>query len=104
MIINDGYLLLFFDFPSENNYEKQKYNKFIINITKNGYILLQKSVYYKYLRELKMLEYEIDKLKKESIKNANIKAIRLTRKQFECMINLSGNTPDINISNTLVEY
>lgn len=83
MIVNDGYLILFYDVPMITQNEKRCYNRFREVLIKNGFYMFQESVYYKYIRELKYSNRFIDNIRLIAPDNSNVKGIFLTKKQFE---------------------
>lgn len=89
-MINDGVAFVIFDVPINSKDNVRKYNAFHNNLIKNGYIMYQKSIYYKYLRNNKY--YIREQLIIHKIKiDGNIKMLLLTMKEFKNIINISGN-------------
>lgn len=101
MVVNDGYLIVLFDLPVKTKEERKRYSRFRRNLLKNGYLMLQKSIYYKYIRELRALDIEKNKIHKYCPMEGNIKIIRLTKKQFESIASILG---DKRIDNTFIDY
>ncbi|MDR2201306.1 MAG: CRISPR-associated endonuclease Cas2 [Clostridiales bacterium] len=57
--MRDCVILVSFDLPSQNSAQRSDNNYFRRNLIKSGYSLLQKSVYYRHIRNSSMREYEI---------------------------------------------
>lgn len=93
--MNKGYyrkmrLLLFYDLPSVEKEDVTINNRFLKNIRKLGFTMLQYSVYSKSLTNQSDLEKVIKKLKLIIPKKGNIIIIKLTEKQYNDMIYLKG--------------
>ena len=104
MILNDGYVFVMFDLPINTKEEKFQYTKFRKNLIKNGYVMFQQSIYQKYIRELKSIDYERHFIVDISPKNGNIRLFKMTKKQFESIEIICGDKLDTQISDNYVEY
>ena len=78
-------MLLFFDLPRETSKEVREANRFVKELKKEGFIMLQESVYCKLL--LNMSGFESARKKIEKIKPAkgDIMLLTITEKQFGSM-------------------
>jgi len=99
-INNTNSFNLTYDLPQKAKKDKRYYNKFKKDLTKNGYGLFQKSVYLKYLRNIRYYKLEINKIKKIIDPDiGDIKILPLTINQFNNIENITNNTNTYNIKN-----
>lgn len=104
MIINDGYLILLFDIPTLTSDDKKVYTRFHKGIIKLGFLMYQKSIYIKYIRELKMVSYEINKLNDIAPNVGDVRVIKLTKRQFDSIIIICGVEYKDTFSADFIEY
>jgi len=104
LIYNDGYILLFYDCPMVTKEDIRNYNRFRKKLVNLGYLMLQNSVYYKYIRDLKRIEFEINKIKTISISDSNVIALKITNKQFLNINIIYGLFNLIDRSENYLEY
>lgn len=104
MIINDGYIFLFYDLPMKTKKDYKKYAIFRSRIVNRGYIMLQESVYYKYLRDLKHKNDEDKFIKSIAINKSNIISLKLTSLQFNNIEKICGDFNLKDLSTNIVEY
>ncbi len=97
-------LLLLFDLPSVEAYEKKEYLTFRKSLLKNGYIMVQFSVYMKSLNTQVKIENEVQKIKKYIPKNGNIRILSITEKQYQNMYLLLGNKKINEVYNNTERY
>lgn len=97
--------ILFFDLPVEKVTQQREYRKFVKIIKKNGFYMLQKSVYVKMGIDIQAIEGTIEKIKKSMPKEGNIFVLTVTEKQFSSMEFLlgQGETTVINNDERFVE-
>ncbi len=84
-------ILLMFDLPSQEDYEKKEYRIFHKNLIKNGFVMIQFSVYVKAINSYSKINREINKLRKNIPKNGNIRVLSVTEKQYQDMILILGH-------------
>lgn len=72
-------IIVFFDLPSVTYVDQKEYNKFLI---KNGYIMMQESVYTKLALNNSIVISERDKLKKNKPSKGLVQLLVITEKQF----------------------
>ncbi len=93
-------VLLFFDLPIEKASERRAYTKFRKNLIKEGFLMMQKSVYVKLVlnaSEVNLLKGRINKYKpKEGI----VQILVITEKQFNTIEYIVGNKQINTIDNT----
>ena len=82
--------LLFFDLPSISKEEKRNYSKFVKEIKKIGFIMMQESVYVKLsLNDIAALQ-TITKVKKILPPNGNVSTLTITESQFSKINHMMG--------------
>lgn len=99
-------LLLLYDLPSVEKEDITINNRFLKDIKKIGFIMLQYSVYSKSLTNQSDLEKVLKKLKQVIPKKGKIILFKLTEKQYDDMIYLKGekNTYEIIVGSNNVVY
>ncbi len=75
-------IMIIFDLPTVESYEKKEYRQFRKELIKNGYIMIQFSVYLKSFNHQIKLNDEVIKISKYIPKSGNIRAILLTEHQW----------------------
>ena len=83
-------ILLFFDLPVMTSKQRREYRIFSKNLIKNGYIMMQESVYSKLVINYESSKAEIERLKKNVPKEGMIQCLIITEKQFAGIINVLG--------------
>lgn len=97
-------LFLFFDLPSKEDYEKKDYRIFHNALVRNGYIMMQFSVYVKATNSFSKIKREIDKLRKYIPKSGNIRIISVTETQYANMEIILGHKNINEIYNNTKRY
>ena len=97
-------ILLLFDLPSVEAYEKKEYRIFKQALVKNGYTMMQFSVYMKPINGQIKVESEIKKLSKYLPDSGNIRLIQVTEKQYQEMYMILGNKKINEIYNNSERY
>lgn len=97
-------LLLFYDLPNTESYETKEYNQFRKSLLRNGYTMIQFSVYMKTINTQTKIEQEIKKIVKCLPNNGNIRVIAVTEKQYENMYILVGKKKINEIYNNTERY
>ena len=88
--------LLFFDLPTLTAANRRSYRKFVKLLKKNGFYMLQESVYCKMSIDKQSADATLAKLKKEIPSDGNIMMLTVTEKQFASMdILLGESTSDV---------
>ena len=88
--------LLFFDLPTITDKDKKAYRKFVKEIKKIGFYMIQESVYVKLSIDRQVMESAINKVKKVSPPNGSIMILSVTEKQFSQMnIIIGDNLTDV---------
>jgi len=75
-------LVLFFDLPVETSVNRRDYRKFVKEIKKLGFYMLQESVYVKLGVDSRASDSALEKVKKFLPNEGNIAVLTITEKQF----------------------
>ncbi len=85
--------ILFFDLPSITSTEQRNYRKFVKNIKKLGFYMIQESVYVKLSIDFQSVNATIDKIKSFVPPKGSIMTLNVTEKQFASLEILLGDNP-----------
>lgn len=89
-------MLLFFDLPMLTSKEQKAYRAFIKAIKKEGFYMLQESVYIKLAINQQVVDSVKNKIKKSLPDNGSIMLLSITEKQFSSIDFLLGeNKTDV---------
>ena len=83
-------LILFFDLPSVTKEEKRLYSRFVKFIKKNGFYMLQESVYVKLAINKQIIDSTIDKVNRILPSDGYVIVLPVTEKQFNNMTIMIG--------------
>lgn len=83
-------LLVFFDLPTETNEDKRNYRKFHRTLIKNGFMMLQESVYCRMLITPTAERAAMDVIRKNKPPSGSVQMLSVTEKQFSKMEHLVG--------------
>ena len=97
-------IMIMFDLPSKEDYEKKEYTVFRKNLIKNGYIMMQFSVYIKCVTMQNKTEQEINKIKNFIPQNGNIRVIEISENQYKNMRIILGNKNENEKYNSVDRY
>lgn len=97
-------LILFFDLPTREDYERKDYQSFRKTLIKNGYVMLQFSVYVKATNSFSKVKREMQKIKKDLPRAGNIRMIAITEKQYLNMEIILGHKNINEIYNNTERY
>lgn len=97
-------MLLFFDLPMITNEEKRNYIKFRKHLIKNGFFMLQESVYCKLVLNPTVANSVMKNLEENKPPQGLIQMLIITEKQYEKMIILLGESSSevLNTDNRMV--
>ena len=88
-----------FDIPVEPEESKKEYTKFRKFLLKDGFIMMQYSIYSRFCHNESDCEKHIQRVKRNASKYGNIRILKTTERQYENMIILNGGlTYQENIS------
>lgn len=98
-------VLVFFDLPVETYEDKRQYRVFREFLVKNGFIMMQKSIYYKIALNPQIANSIKTVVKQNLPKNGVVQLLCVTEKQFASIDYLLGdkNTDIVDSENRLVE-
>ncbi len=89
-------IIVFFDLPTETNEDKRAYGKFRKALVKNGFIMMQESVYTKLLTTPAVENSVKNLINKNKPERGIVQALTITEKQFAKMDFIVGeHTSDI---------
>ncbi len=83
-------VLVMFDMPTQTKRDRKEYTKFRTKLIKNGYIMLQYSVYMRICKGVASANNHINRLNLILPPRGHIRALILTEKQFDNMKILVG--------------
>lgn len=106
MIYNFMRLILFFDLPMVTKFEVRIYNQFRKYLIKNGYIMMQFSVYCKIFPNRDAAVKHVQILRKNIPNQGHIRIMVVTEKQFsriEIIVGGKSNQEDIVNSDSFIK-
>lgn len=83
-------LMVFFDLPTETAPQRRAYSHFHRFLLKNGYLMLQKSVYSKLAIDGRMFSSLLARLEANKPPEGVVQAMLVTEKQYESIICIVG--------------
>lgn len=83
-------LLVFFDLPTNTDEDKRNYRRFRKTLLKNGYIMLQESVYCRMFITPSAEKTSMDIIRKNKPLSGTVQMLSVTEKQFSKMEYLVG--------------
>ena len=94
-------LICFFDLPTETSVERREYRKFRVELIKNGFSMIQYSVYVRTCPHREYSKKFEKKLREFVPQSGNIRLVTVTEKQYEDMVFILGkkNIQESVISN-----
>lgn len=90
-------IIVFFDLPTETNEDKRAYRKFRKALVKNGFVMMQESVYTKLLTTPAVENSVKNLINKNKPERGIVQALTITEKQFAKMDFIVGE----HISDTI---
>lgn len=99
-------LLVFFDLPTTSSQEIKRYTLFRRFLIKEGFVMMQESVYTKILLNGTMANLMFERLKKATPKQGLVQTLLITERQFANMSFISGNKKGVieDSDKRLVKY
>lgn len=85
-------VIVFFDLPTATAADRRQYTRFRKNLIKNGFMMLQESVYSKLALNQNAAAEIIGNVKKNKPANGLVQIISVTEKQFSRMEVIVGET------------
>ncbi len=83
-------VLVFFDLPTNTNEEKRQYRQFRRNLIKNGFMMMQESVYCRMVLNPSIERSVIDSVRKFKPETGLVQILSVTEKQFSKMEFITG--------------
>ena len=84
-------IVVMFDLPVVSAHDRREYSKFRKYLIKNGFLMLQESVYCKLIPNSTMADSVIENLRKNKPEKGLVQALKVTEKQFGRMEYIVGN-------------
>ena len=84
-------IIVFFDLPTLTDKDKREYRAFRKLLIKNGFIMMQESVYTRMVLNQTVEKSVIDMLKKNKPGDGLVQALVVTEKQFSNTVTISGH-------------
>ncbi len=99
-------MLVFFDLPTETPQNKREYARFRKFLIKNGFMMMQESVYCKIILNANAQKAMLLNLTKNKPSDGIVQILTVTERQFSGMIYLIGeyNGDILNTDERLVEF
>ncbi len=93
-------ILLFFDLPTVSSSDVRNYARFRKFLLKNGFLMLQESVYCKLALNQTVVDSVMNLLRKNKPPNGNVMLLCVTEKQFSKMEFLVGEKTSSTLDTT----
>ena len=96
--------IVFFDLPNVYSIDKRNYLRFRTFLIREGFIMMQESVYSKIVLNSQQSSLLIDRIRKNAPKKGFIQTLTITEKQYSQIENIigQGKTNIINDDNRMV--
>lgn len=85
-------VMVMFDLPVVTAHDRKEYAKFRKYLLKNGFLMLQESVYCKLVLNATMADSLVDNLRKNKPESGLVQALKITEKQYEKMEYIVGKS------------
>lgn len=97
-------LLTFFDLPVETAAQRREYRQFRKFLIKEGYLMLQESVYAKLVTSEGNADAAIVRLRKHRPPAGLVQVLKVSEKQFSTMVYITGNREAYDEFDTMEEF
>ena len=97
-------LLVFFDLPVETAKQRKEYRLFRKFLIKEGYLMLQESVYSKLVTNEANASSSIARLRKYRPPEGLVQVLKVTERQYETMVYITGNRHAYDEVDTMEEF
>ncbi len=84
-------IILFFDLPSITKKDHREYTKFVKHLKKNGFIMMQESVYTKLALTPSVVDSTLNKIRENLPKDGCVSVLTITENQFSSIEHMIGN-------------
>lgn len=85
-------VLVMFDLPTETSIQRRNYRKFRKSLIKNGFIMMQESVYVKLAMNQGSADLIVKSIRKLCAKEGIVQVLQITEKQYSKMEFLVGES------------
>lgn len=96
-------LVVFFDLPVETAVQRREYRLFRKFLLKDGYLMIQESVYAKLVTNDGATDSAISKMKKHRPNGGLVQVLKVTEKQFATMTYITGKRENYNEIDSMEE-
>lgn len=93
-------LVVFFDLPVQTAADQKSYRQFRRYLIKDGYLMMQESVYSKMVLDGAAAESAIARLRKNKPSQGLVQVLKVTEKQFAGIVDIVGRRKDSNVVDT----
>lgn len=83
-------LIVFFDLPMDTAPQRRSYARFRKYLVKNGYLMMQKSVYSKLAIDGRMVDVLVARLSENKPPEGLVQVLQVTEKQYAGVVNIIG--------------
>lgn len=97
-------LFVFFDLPIETAQQREEYSLFHKHLIKEGYLMMQKSVYVKLVTNDGAAGAAVMRLRKHRPPEGLVQVLKVTEKQFATMEYVTGNREAYDEVDTMEEF
>lgn len=97
-------LLVFFDLPVESAMQRKEYRLFRKFLIKDGYLMMQESVYAKLVVNDGAASASVMRLRKHRPPEGLVQVLKVTEKQFAMMDYITGNREAYDEVDTMEEF
>lgn len=97
-------LLVFFDLPVETAQQRKQYRLFRKSLIKEGYLMMQESVYAKLVTNDGAAGAAVMRLRKYRPPEGLVQVLKITEKQFATMEYITGNREAYDEVDTMEEF
>ena len=97
--------IVFFDLPMDTAQQRRNYARFRKYLVKNGFLMVQKSVYSKLAVNDKVYTGILNKLRENRPPEGLVQVLKVTEKQYASMVHITGKeseTEELNDTESLV--
>lgn len=93
-------ILVFFDLPTETSKDRKVYSKFRKFLIKEGFVMMQESVYVKLVLNNSVTNSVREKIEKNKPSKGLVQLLVITEKQFNSMEYIVGEKESNNLDDT----
>lgn len=93
-------LLVFFDLPVMTAAQRKSYRLFRRFLIKDGYIMMQESVYSKMVLDGVLADSAISRLKKNRPAQGLVQVLKVTEKQYSGIVDIAGSATKSSVVDT----